>query len=100
MSWHALLERDVLAGLRVPTQENGEEVGERIATYAGKRNVVQPGSPALRLGRPRAGQEFTRQHRLTVAEVEDYSFSASHVLGNGTKWCGQLPTMRVQNLMQ
>jgi hypothetical protein len=33
------LEREVLAGLREPTQENSLRVGERTAVYAGKRNV-------------------------------------------------------------
>ena len=33
------LERDVLAGLREPTQENSLRVGERTAVYAGRRNA-------------------------------------------------------------
>ena len=33
------MEREAVAGLREPTQENSLKVGERIAVYAGKRNL-------------------------------------------------------------
>jgi len=33
------LEREVLAGVQEPTQENSVRVGERKAVYAGKRNL-------------------------------------------------------------